>query len=140
MLPDLRAEGDFFTSGGGFADLFSADLAGYALPTQLHPLLGGLIRAWSRLGAAARWQPFPVNKGQQIYLGYVALALAVLGSWRGRRRGETWFWVASALLFFLLTLGPSLRVAGHDTGIPLPFRLMEARRSSRATATPAATA
>ena len=126
MLPDLRAEGDFLTSGGGFADIFSADLAGYAVPTQLHPLLGGVIRAWSHDSTP---QPdgshFAVNKGQQIYLGYVALALAVIGAWRGRRRGETWFWVASALLFFVLTLGPNLRVAGHDTGIPLPFRLLE---------------
>ena len=126
MLPDLRAEGDFLTSGGGFADIFSADLAGYAVPTQLHPLLGGVIRAWSHDSTP---QPdgsyFAVNKGQQIYLGYVALALAVFGAWRGRRRGETWFWVTSALLFFVLTLGPNLRIAGHDTGIPLPFRLLE---------------
>ena len=126
MLPDLRAEGDFLTSGGGFADIFSADLAGYVVPTQLHPLLGGVIRAWSHDSTP---QPdgshFAVNKGQQIYLGYVALALAVVGAWRGRRRGETWFWVTSALLFFVLTLGPNLRVAGHDTGIPLPFRLLE---------------
>jgi hypothetical protein len=126
MLPDLRAEGDFLTSGGGFADIFSADLAGYVVPTQLHPLLGGVIRAWSHDSTP---QPdgsyFAVNKGQQIYLGYVALALAIVGAWRGRRRGETWFWVTSALLFFVLTLGPNLRIAGHDTGIPLPFRLLE---------------
>ena len=126
MLPDLRAEGDFLTSGGGFADIFSADLAGYAVPTQLHPFLGGVIRAWSHDSTP---QPdgsyFAVNKGQQIYLGYVALALAIAGTWRVRRRGETWFWVASALLFFVLTLGPNLRIAGHDTGIPLPFRLLE---------------
>ena len=126
MLPDLRAEGDFLTSGGGFADIFSADLAGYVAPTQLHPLLGGAIRAWSHDSTP---QPdgshFAVNKGQQIYLGYVALALAIVGAWRGRRRGETWFWVTSALLFFVLTLGPNLRIAGHDTGIPLPFRLLE---------------
>jgi hypothetical protein len=44
MLPDLRAEGDFFASGGGFSDQFSADLAGYALPTQLHPVFGDVIR------------------------------------------------------------------------------------------------
>jgi hypothetical protein len=126
MLPDLRVEGDFLTSGGGFADVFSADLAGYAVPTQLHPLLGGVIRAWSHDSTP---QPdgsqFAVDKGQQIYLGYVALTLAVVGAWRGRRRGETWFWVTSALLFFVLTLGPNLRVAGHDTGIPLPFRFLE---------------
>ncbi len=126
MLPDLRAEGDFFTSGGGFADIFSADLAGYLVPTQLHPVLGDLVRRRANNSVP---QPdgrhFAVDKGQHIYLGYVALALAGLGLWRGRRRGATWFWAVSAALFFLLTLGPSLRIAGHDTGIPLPFRIME---------------
>ncbi len=126
MLPDLAAEGDFFTSGGGFADLFSADLAGYALPTQLHPLLGDIVRGWSgRVAAGQTGAQFPVDKGQHIYVGYTALALAVIGVWRGRRRSATWFWVTATGLFFLLTLGPSLRVAGHDTGIPLPFRIME---------------
>ena len=118
MLPDLAAEGDFFTSGGGFADVFSADLAGYLVPTQLHPILGGVIRGWA--GGAS----FPVDKGQQIYLGYTATALALIGLWRGRRSGMTWFWVIAAALFFLLTLGPTLRIAGHDTGIPLPFALI----------------
>ncbi len=129
MLPDLRAEGDFFTSGGGFADIFSADLAGYLVPTQLHPLLGGIVKAWSQAAAQSGAQ-FAVDKGQQIYVGYVALALALLGLWRGQRRGarrgETWFWAASAAVFFLLTLGPNLRIAGRDTGLPLPFRVLEA--------------
>jgi hypothetical protein len=125
MLPDLRAEGDFFTSGGGFADLFSADLAGYTLPTQLHPVLGGLIRSVANNSAPRPdGSQFPVNKGQQIYVGYVALALAAVGLWSGRRRSETWFWAFSALVFFLLTLGPSLRVAGYDLGVPLPFDLI----------------
>jgi hypothetical protein len=125
MLPDLRAEGDFFTSGGGFADLFSADLAGYALPTQLHPLLGGAIRDLANNSAAQSDGSFwPVDKGQHIYLGYTALALALIGLWRGRRGAQTWFWAASALAFFLLTLGPSLRVAGRDLGLPLPFDLI----------------
>ncbi|MCX6028213.1 MAG: hypothetical protein NT169_02780 [Chloroflexi bacterium] len=124
MLPDLAAEGDFFTSGGGFADVFSADLAGYLVPTQLHPILGGVIRSWAN--GAAPWgdNSFPVDKGQQVYLGYIATALALIGLWRGRRSKATWFWAASAALFFLLTLGPTLRIAGHDTGIPLPFALV----------------
>jgi hypothetical protein len=122
MLPDLRAEGNFFASGGGFSDLFSADLAGYALPTQLHPVLGDLVRQLSNDSAPrSDGSHFPVDKGQQVYVGYVALGLALVGLWRGRRSAETWFWAAAALVFFLLTLGPSLRIAGYDQGIPLPF-------------------
>jgi hypothetical protein len=122
MLPDLRAEGDFFASGGGFSDQFSADLVGYTLPTQLHPLLGDSIRQASDDSAPRPdGSQFPVDKGQQIYVGYVALILALIGLWRGRRSAETWLWAAAAVLFFLLTLGPSLRIAGYDQGIPLPF-------------------
>ena len=125
MLPDLRAEGDFFTSGGGFADIFSADLAGYSVPIQLHPILGGVIRDWSNNSTPRPdGSYFAVNKGQQIYLGYVAMALAALGLWRGRRRRVAWFWAIACLLFFLLTLGPSLRVAGYDLKLPLPFAVV----------------
>ncbi|MFZ1242019.1 MAG: interleukin-like EMT inducer domain-containing protein [Anaerolineae bacterium] len=114
MLPDLQAEGDFFSRGGGFADLFSADLAGFAQPTQLHPLLG----------AAARAAPFPHDKGQHLYPGFSVLALALLGAWAGRGRGDGRFWTLAALAFFLLALGPTLRIAGQDTGIPGPFALL----------------
>jgi hypothetical protein len=85
MAPDLAAEGDFFASGGGFADIFSADLAGYLMPTRLHPLLGGLAAAL----------PFPNDKGQQIFLGYLAVTLAALGLWQAARRAATrpWAWL-----------------------------------------------
>ncbi len=124
MLPDLRAEGDFFTSGGGFSDVFSADLAGYLVPTQLHPLLGGIVRHWSEASSQAG-RHFAVDKGQHVYLGYVAALLALAGAWRGRRQRATALWAGAAGMFFLLTLGPNLRIAGGDTGIPLPFRIME---------------
>ena len=124
MLPDLAAEGDFFTSGGGFADIFSADLAGYLVPTMLHPLLGDIVKGWSAAAAQAGRQ-FAVDKGQQIYVGYIALALALAGAWRSRTKPAVWLWIASAVTFFLLTLGPNLRIAGLDTGLALPFRIME---------------
>lgn len=118
MLPDLRAEGDFFASGGGFADLFSADMLGYLLPLRLHPLLGDWVATW----------PFPNDKGQHIFLGYTVLALAVIGFWTAVRRSAArnlaWLWGGSALLFFWLTLGPSIRWGGADTGIPAPFAVL----------------
>jgi len=125
MLPDMRAEGDFLVEGGGFADIYSADLAGFALPTQLHPLLGHLVRD---LAADASLRPdggqWQVDKGQHLTLGLAGLALALLGLGAGRRRGA-WLWALSAALFFLLALGPSLRIAGHDTGLPGPFRILQ---------------
>jgi hypothetical protein len=116
MAPDLRVEGDFFASGGGFADVFSADLMGYLFPTRLHPLWGGWLATL----------PFPNDKGQHIFLGYSAMILSGLGLWGlGRRnRALAWLWGLSLLLFFLLTLGPTLRWGGLDTGVPGPFALV----------------
>jgi hypothetical protein len=118
MLPDLRSEGNFFDRGGGFADLFSADLLGYLLPTRLHPLWGGWVATL----------PFPNDKGQQIFVGYTATALSALGLWSLARQRSTrplaGLWGSTLLLFFALTLGPSVRWAGTDTGIPGPFALV----------------
>ncbi len=127
MLPDLQAEGDFFVEGGGFADVFSADLVGFLVPTQYHPLLGWLVEHFG----------FDHSVGQHVYLGYSGLALAVvaaIGAWRGaavskRSAGErgarlVWFWILSALCFLLLAMGPTLRINGHDSGLPLPFALV----------------
>jgi hypothetical protein len=114
MLPDLRAEGNIFAEGGGFADVFSADLLGYLVPTMLHPLFGSLVEHFQ----------FDHTVGQHLYLGYAALALALLGLVVAWRRPAVKFWVLSALIFWLLTLGPTLRVNGHDTGLPLPFALV----------------
>ena len=115
MVPDLLAEGDIFVEGGGFADAFSADLLGFAVPTMYHPLFGSLVE---RFG-------FDHTVGQHLYLGYSVLALAVLGAaWAWRRSPAVKFWTLSTVIFWLMTLGPSLRVNGTDSGIPLPFALV----------------
>lgn len=115
MLPDMRSEGDFFARGGGFTDIFSADLLGYLLPTRLHPLLGSWVATL----------PFPNDKAQQIFLGYSALLLAGSGAYALlRRRPRRWFWPATSFLFWWLTLGPQIRWAGHPLPIPGPFTLV----------------
>ncbi|MEA3335422.1 MAG: interleukin-like EMT inducer domain-containing protein [Chloroflexota bacterium] len=134
MLPDMMAEGDIFVEGGGFADIYSADMAGYALPTQLHPVFGNVIRRLandSQMQADGRqWQ---VNKGQHLTLGYLGLLFVLFGLWRGLRdpdyRRSGWpmaaFWGLSTLSFFLLTLGPFLRITGYVTPLPGPFQILE---------------
>ncbi len=118
MLPDMRIEGDFFGSGGGFADNYSADLLGYLLPTQRHPLLGWVVDQF----------PFPHDKGQQIFIGYSTLLLAVLGmvSWLRRKSGRSWllFWIGSTFFFWWMTLGAQLRWNGNPLPIPGPFALI----------------
>jgi hypothetical protein len=116
MAPDLLREGDFFARGGGFADLFSADLAGYLLPTQLHPLLGHYVAAL----------PFPSDKGQQIFTGYSALLIALAGTvWLIRRQGwRGLFWPLMTFGFWWLSLGGEVRWLGQSTGIPGPFDLV----------------
>lgn len=122
ILPDMRVEGDFFTSGGGFADIYSADLMGYLVPTRLHPWLGSWVATL----------PFANDKAQQIYLGYTLLGLLVIsivaimriGTRQNLLRITLRFWLIALGFFWLLTLGPHLRWAGDDLPIPGPFTLV----------------
>jgi hypothetical protein len=89
MLPAMRAEGDFWVQGSGFAEAFSADLAGFLVPTVRHPLLGGLV---ARTGVG-RFNPAApaeqqIYKGQHIYLGVTLLLLAAVGLFGGRGRND----------------------------------------------------
>ena len=79
MVPDMLVEGNLLVEGGGFADVFSADLLGYFVPTMYHPIFGGLV---TRFG-------FDYSVGQHIYLGYSLLVLIIMtGVWvpAARRR------------------------------------------------------
>jgi hypothetical protein len=94
----------------------SADLMDFFLPNPLHPLWGPAVRA-------AREQLYPQAIIWNVALGWVGLALGLLGAvvaWRSARR-----WLALLGVTLLLALGPTLRVLGHDTGVPLPFALIQ---------------
>ncbi|MFC2023272.1 interleukin-like EMT inducer domain-containing protein [Chloroflexota bacterium] len=135
MIPDMLIEGDILAEGGGFTDAFSADLVGFLVPTMLHPLFGSAVEMFS----------FDHSVGQHLYLGFSVLAAALLGVFYGWRRssapdaasdsgsgefvprglpGLAKYWSVSAIVFWLLTLGPTLRINGHDSGVPMPFALL----------------
>ena len=116
MLPDMQTEGDFFVVGSGFAEAFSADLAGFFVPTMHHPLLGNLIRQTNITA---------FDKGQQIYLGYSLLLLAGLGFYVYRRDPVVRFWLLASLVFALLVLGPQVIINGRPTGLSGPFAILQ---------------
>jgi hypothetical protein len=96
----------------------SADLLSFFAPPHDHIIFG-------------TWQDQPgVNEPpihDYVGLGYVALALAIIGSVVGwRRQGSgTRFWAGLGLLALVLAMGPELQVGRNLTGIPLPFALLD---------------
>lgn len=144
MVKEMRLEGDYMMAGWGFADLFSADLLGFFVPSTLHPLLG----AWART--------FRFTYTNFATIGYTTLALSLLAglaiglaSRNGVNRaagggaeqaaaawakgpsceqvGGCRFWGYAALAFFVLMLGPVLHINGQYIfdldGLPIRFPL-----------------
>ena len=111
MIPDMAQEGRFLIEGEGFADVFSADLLGFLVPTMYHPVLGSWVERFH----------FDYSVGQHIYVGYIVLALVLVAGVCCWRRPGVRFWLVSAFVFWLFTLGPSLRINGRSTSVPLPF-------------------
>jgi hypothetical protein len=93
----------------------SADLLGWFVPSWNHLELGRFARGWN-LGL------FGAGYEGVVYLGPVIMALAAIGFWTGRRENRRWTTrlLVGAVVFWALSLGPQVRVWGHDTGVPGP--------------------
>ena len=110
MVGAARADRFF---GAHDARVFSADLTSFFVPNGV-----------STFGAATRslWSAWSGNDTENAcFLGTSVLALLVIAF---RRDPAARRWGAIALAFFLLSLGPVLRVAGKATGFPLPYALL----------------
>jgi hypothetical protein len=99
------------------ASNWSANLAAFVVPRpDATPLYGG---AFAGANAA-------ISKGiggHEVFLGFPMLLLAALGTFR-RPRGWTAVAVALALVFVVLSLGPTLKAGGVNTGWPMPYALL----------------
>lgn len=93
---------------------YSGDLVGYFFPGRsqrlLGPLLGDIGDGYAGIG------------GGEIFLGYILMAAALVAAFRYARRGAG-FWLASAVVFWIVSLGPRLKAAG-DIFFPLPYSLL----------------
>jgi hypothetical protein len=138
LIPIAREfiTGGYGVSGWGESVKLSADAVGLVTPTDLNPLASDR-RAGSDMWPAAL-RAVEEGKGRfgdinTVFLGFVTLALAVMGAIAARRRLAAWIW--TALVFGILALGPLLQIAGRyrfsidnllpeGVTIPLPFALL----------------
>ena len=120
---------DFSLQGWGEAIPLSTDLLGWFTPTVLHPLFGGDVVEELR-----RVQLRALDLGvtgfrdvNTVFLGWVSLALAIMGAVIYRSRVRIWIW--TAVIFGIFTLGPFLQINGRyrfdldgvEATAPLPF-------------------
>ncbi len=92
------------------------DMLAYALPPTYHPWFGEAL--------SPIYARFVANRAYMPYLGYTALALAIVALARGRR--EAGFWGISAALWVLLAAGSALRFNGRIyPDLALPYRWLE---------------
>lgn len=98
---------------------YSADALGLLFPAARHPLWAAPVERF--LVAVA---PFGVTEGSYTAAGWALVGLGALGAlWYGRRH---WRLLVVAGVAWLLAVGPRLFVLGHDTGIPMPYALLQA--------------
>jgi hypothetical protein len=99
------------------AEYHQTDLLAYVLPPQQHPF-------WGELTADVYRERFLVNEQYWAYVGFVPLVLAVYAVLSRPRKVLPW--LLAGLLFFVLALGPALRVNGRlFEAIQLPYGLVE---------------
>jgi len=87
------------------------DLLAFVLPARQHPWWGAAPWDWG----------VQIDVNRRFYLGAIALGLAL---WGVRRCPAARRWGAIALASGVLALGPTLRLNGQSTGVPLPYRLI----------------
>ena len=117
LVPLLRNWQQVVRSAAAFDDsaIWQTDLLAYFVPPTLNPFVGEHL--------VPVYEHFVANRAFMPYLGYAALALAVLACGKGRRQAA--FWATTGALWAVLAAGPTLRVAGRlIPSVPMPYRLV----------------
>jgi hypothetical protein len=121
LLPRVVAMAGSGATGGQpewTLDMLSANLVGFILPSGKHVLYRFIYHVLPKFNYYISGVP-----GHATFLTFTILALAVFAALKVplRRIG---FWLLLFLVFFILSLGPSLHVWKWTTAIPLPYTLL----------------
>jgi hypothetical protein len=115
--------GGYELAGWGDAEKLSADLVGLVTPTALHPLGGD----WVETLRQAQEGTSRFRDVNTVFLGWMGLALAIVGAVCYRRKVAAW--ITSFVVFTVFSLGPVLQINGRSmfdldgllVNVPLPF-------------------
>jgi len=112
LMPMIREAIQFSFMVRPTTDLytFSASVMDFLVPNRLHTLLRPQSFAWIGNQIAP-----PSEK--TISIGYLPLLLTLVAGWKDRRRAT--FWLAGALFFFVMALGPRIHL-GNITATDIP--------------------
>lgn len=119
---------DFAREGGNYIRVFplrysaerSYDLLAFFVPNAYSTLYADAPLKIAGVNAPMRPNDTSARSpDRQVFVGYVVLALATYAAWRVWRHARVWLFIA--IVFALFALGPSLRIGGQDTTIPLPY-------------------
>jgi len=97
------------------SQVHSADLLNMWLPPAYLP-----TNRPTWFSEAAIWDTLKLNSAGAV-MGYVTLALAIYALVKIK---GLWFWGGAALFWLIIALGPTLRINGTETAVPLPYRLL----------------
>ncbi len=102
--------------------LLTASLGGGAARAESASAPAEMIRFNDLLGFFWIGGPEKSTVSWPTMLGYSTLALLLLGR---RSVLAHWPWLVTGAVVFVLSLGKELSVAGHKTGLPLPYAVFE---------------
>jgi hypothetical protein len=107
---------------------YSANLIGFFIPGQERDqaeLYGAPYTTplYGRAFAAVDSRITVGIGGFEIFVGFPLLIFAVAALIRSRQK-FVWLCLCGAIVFFALSLGPTLKIFGADTGMPMPYSLL----------------
>lgn len=112
------SEENYLNPGFKAAVKYSNDVLAILIPPNFHSFWPNAL---SKLREAFERR---VDSSFSIYAGYTVLLLSVLAFFK-ERNSKKWFWLAVAVGFFVLSLGPHLHYMGElDPPIKMPYLLI----------------
>lgn len=116
LLKELATSQSNYMYIGGFVE-YSADFLGFFIPAQFHPVLGSYTTSIYDNFAGGM-------TGYTVFIGYTVLFLTLFTVYKVRTK-EIKFWASSAMIFFILALGPKLHINGKLLDyISLPYSII----------------